>query len=62
MARIDESEAAKAYIKKLAAGEYPLERAKNYGENYCETKEERDTIAVRESINSELFEEFKKMK
>ena len=61
MTRIDESEAAKAYVTKLAAGGYPLERAKNDGVNYCDTKEERDTEAVRESTKSALFEAFKKM-
>lgn len=61
MKRIDENEAAKTYMAKLAAGVYPLERAKNDGINYCDTKEERDTEAVRESVKSELFEAFKKM-
>lgn len=61
MTRIDEAAAAKAYMVKLANGCYPLERAKNSGVNYCETKEERDTAAVREYTKSVLFEEFKKM-
>lgn len=61
MTRIDESVAAKSYVAKLAAGGYPLERAKNDGVNYCDTKEERDTEAVRESTKSALFEAFKKM-
>lgn len=61
MKRIDETAAAKAYMAKLATGCYPLERAKNNGVNYCETKEERDTVAVREYTKSVLFEEFKKM-
>ena len=62
MARIDEGAAAKEYVRKLAAGEYPLERAKNDGVNYCEIKEERDTAAVKEFTKSELFKEIKKMK
>lgn len=61
MKRIDENEAAKNYMAKLVAGVYPLERAKNDGTNYCDTKEERDTEAVRESVKSELFEAFKRM-
>ncbi|MDE6388743.1 MAG: hypothetical protein K2L82_13175 [Lachnospiraceae bacterium] len=62
MTRIDESAAAKSYVAKLAAGGYPLERAKNDGVNYSDTKEERDTEAVREFTKSALFEAFKKMK
>ncbi len=61
MTRIDEDAAAKAYIKKLAAGVYPLERSKNYGVNYCKIKEERDTEAVREFMASKLFADFKEI-
>ncbi len=61
MTRINEATAAKAFIKKLEAGGYPLERAKNSGVNYSETKEVRDTEAVREFVQSELFKEIKKM-
>lgn len=61
MKRIDETAAAKAYMAKLKDGSYPLERSKNDGADYCETKEERDTSAVRESTKSELFKMFKKM-
>ena len=61
MKRIEENEAAKSFVEKLAAGKYPLERAKNCGVNYSEEKEERDTAAVKEFMNSSLFKEFKKM-
>ena len=60
MMRIDEAAAAKAYVNKLSSGGYPLERSKNDGVNYCETKEERDTEAVREFTKSGLFMEFQK--
>ena len=59
MTRINETEAAKEYIIKLVAGDYPLERSKNDAPNYCETKEERDTEAVKEFTKSTLFAEFK---
>ncbi len=62
MKRIDESAAAKSYVAKLAAGGYPVERAKNDGVNYGEAKEERDTEAVKKFTKSALFEAFKKTK
>lgn len=62
MKRIDENAAAKAYVAKLKAGVFPLDRAKNDGVKYSELKEERDTEAVRESTKSALFEEFKKLR
>lgn len=61
MKRIDEKAAAKDFVEKLASGGYPLERAKNDGVDYGETKEERDTKAVRESVKSTLFEKYKNM-
>lgn len=61
MKRIDETIAAKAFVKKLVSGGYPLERAKNDGVDYPETKEERDTEAVKESTKSALFKKFKQM-
>lgn len=59
MTRVDETLAAKEYMRKLESGYYPLERAKNNGTHYSETKEERDTEAVREFTESSLFMEFK---
>lgn len=61
MKRIDETIVAKAFVKKLVSGGYPLERAKNDGVDYPETKEERDTEAVKESTKSALFKKFKQM-
>lgn len=61
MKRIDEVASAKAYVNKLLAGDYPLERSKNDGVNYCKTKEERDTEAVREFTKSTLFVEFQRV-
>lgn len=61
MKRINETVAAKAYVAKLEAGGYPLDRSKNSGIDYCETKEVRDTEAVREFTRSNLFEKIKKM-
>lgn len=61
MTRINETAAAKAYVAKLEAGGYPLDRSKNNGINYCETKAVRDTEAVREFTKSKLFEEIKEM-
>lgn len=62
MIRIDETAAAKAYVAKLKAGGYPVERAKNNAVEYCKMKEARDTEAVRAFTKSALFDEFKQMK
>ncbi|MBR3298631.1 MAG: hypothetical protein IKI64_05435 [Clostridia bacterium] len=55
MKRINESKAAEAFVEKLKAGVYPIERAKNTGVDYCAEKEARDTAAVREFTKSKLF-------
>lgn len=61
MERIDENAAAEDYEKKLRSGYYPLERSKNDGVDYCKEKEKRDTDAIREFMQSSLFQEFKSM-
>lgn len=61
MERINEEVAAKAFLAKLEAGVYPLERAKNSGIDYNKFKEDRDTEAVQELTKSKLFEKLKKM-
>lgn len=61
MERIDETVAAETFVKNLEDGVYPLERAKNCGINYSETKEGRDTEAVRQFTKSNLFQEIKQM-
>lgn len=62
MARINEADAAKAFMEKLEMGVYPMERSKNDAVNYSAEKEARDTEAVREFTKSALFQQFKLMK
>ena len=62
MRRINEAEAAEAFVAKLEAGVYSLERSKNDAENYSESKEARDTQAVRAFMKSSLFQAFKDLK
>lgn len=54
--RINEAEAAAAFIEKLAKGYYPFERSVNTEVVYHKEKEQRDTDAVKAFITSELFQ------
>lgn len=62
MTRINEADAAKAYVEKLREGGYPIERAKNDAVDYRIEKEQRDTDAVRAFTKSTLFQQFKNMR
>ena len=61
MARINEKKASEEFVRKLSTDALSLECAKNDVVNYNEEKEERDTLAVRESTESKLFKKFKEL-
>ncbi len=55
MARLDEEKTANEFIKKLSGGFYSYERSVNTEVDYESVKEERDTRAVQEYLESDLF-------
>lgn len=61
MERINESLAAQKFLEEATSGVYPSERSVNTEVNYEEKKEARDTIAVKEFVQSRLFEVYKDM-
>lgn len=55
VARLDEEKTANEFIKKLSGGFYSYERSVNTEVDYESVKEERDTRAVQEYLESDLF-------
>ena len=55
MIRINEEEAANKFIADATDGFYRYDRSQNTEVNYSEEKEQRDTEAVKNAVNSSLF-------
>ncbi len=55
MKRINESVAADQFIERVYDGFYKLDRSKNTEVNYKAEKEERDTVAVKEFVKTNMF-------
>ena len=62
MNRINEEESANAFIEKLSNGYYKYDRSQNTEVDYAKEKEERDTNAVKQFLNSKLFCSLKQIK
>lgn len=61
MARINEKEAAVAFVKMVDDGFYKYERSTNNEVVYKDEKEERDTKAVKEFVYTDAFAMLKEM-
>ncbi len=61
MVRINEEESANAFVEKLLNGHYKYERSTNTEVDYAAVKEDRDTAAVKELLNSNLFNYIKEV-
>ncbi|MDE5605362.1 MAG: hypothetical protein K2I73_07255 [Eubacterium sp.] len=61
MTRINEQKAAEKIISDALNGYYGYDRSQNTEVNYQEEKEQRDTAAVRNFVNSSLFNKVRNM-
>lgn len=61
MKRINETESANAFLKRISEGFYNFERSVNNEVVYQKEKEERDTEAVKEFANTGVFSKLKEM-
>lgn len=61
MKRINEKEAAAAFVAKLSDGYYAYDRSQNTEVDYCNEKEQRDTDAVKSFVKSRLFDSLKQI-
>lgn len=61
MKRINEKESATAFVERISGGFYKYERSTNNEVVYKEEKEERDTNAVKEFVNTNAFSKLKEM-
>lgn len=59
--RINEKEAASAFVKRISGGFYKFERSINNEVVYQAEKEERDTQAVKEFASTSVFSKLKEM-
>ena len=62
MPKIEVQEAVQKFRSRIESDYYPLERSKNYEEDYSREKERRDTKAVSEFVETAYFEYIKSMK
>jgi hypothetical protein len=62
MLDINVEEARNAFIEKLRAGEFTVERSQNSEDDYSAVKLKRDSQAVEDFLASDLAEEIKRMK
>lgn len=61
MKRINERASAAAFIERARGGTYRYERSINNEVVYKDEKEERDTNAVKEFVNTDVFSKLKDM-
>ncbi len=61
MPRINEAEAANNFVERIKKGFYNYERSTNTEVVYQIEKEQRDTNAVKEFVNTEVFAKLKEM-
>ncbi len=61
MPRINETESAKKFIKRVQSKEYIIDRSYNTEVNYKKEKEKRDTAAVKRFTQSKAFKGIEEM-
>lgn len=61
MKRIDEKMSAIAFVERVNSGFYKYERSINNEVVYKDEKEERDTNAIKEFVNTNAFLKLKEM-
>jgi hypothetical protein len=50
------------FMKRLTGGEFTVARSSNTADDYTETRQERDSRAVKDFVETDLFQDILKLK